>query len=245
MDFDDFIERTNRADCLNELFCLLVEAAECAGFDQLAYGALTHTELLRLVDRPKPAIALNYPSHWQNYYVEHNYRYIDPVVIYAPFIAGPFLWDQLAIRYDLNRKQLQLLNEAREAGLKNGITVPLHGPSGKVAVVSFASRFDDANPQAELNRLNALASQFHVVFTNLAHGLQNSVKTVDLSSREKECLNWVAHGKTSWEIGVILDINPNTVDYHIKNAMNKLDATNRIAAVFKAIRLGLIDPPHL
>ena len=184
-------------------------------------------------------------SHWQNYYVEHNYRYIDPVVIYAPFIAGPFLWDQLAVRYDLNRKQLQLLNEAREAGLKNGITVPLHGPSGKVAVVSFASRFDDANPQAQLNRLNALASQFHVVFTNLAHGLQNSVKTVQLSSREKDCLNWVAHGKTSWEISVILDINPNTVDYHIKNAMNKLDVTNRISAVFKAIRLGLIDPPHL
>jgi DNA-binding CsgD family transcriptional regulator len=245
MDFDDFIDRTNKSDCLNELFGLLVEAAECSGFDQLAYGALTYTELPRLVDRPKPAIALNYPRHWQNHYVEHNYRYIDPVVIYAPFIAGPFLWDQLIIRYDLNRKQLQLLNEAREAGLKNGITVPLHGPSGKVAVVSFASRFDDANPQAQLNRLNALASQFHVAFTNLAHGLQTGVKTVDLSSREKDCLNWVAHGKTSWEIGVILDINPNTVDYHIKNAMNKLDATNRIAAVFKAIRLGLIDPPNL
>ena len=244
MDLDDFIERTNKTDSLTKLFCLLVEAAECTGFDQLAYGALTHTELPRLVDRPKPAIALNYPIYWQNYYVEHNYRYIDPVVIYAPFIAGPFLWDRLAIRYDLNRKQLQLLNEAREAGLKNGITVPLHGPSGKVAVVSFASQFDDANPKAQISRLNALASHFHVVFTNLAHGLQSNAKAVDLSPREKDCLNWVAHGKTSWEIGVILDINRNTVDFHIKNAMNKLDATNRIAAVFKAIRLGIIDPPH-
>jgi DNA-binding CsgD family transcriptional regulator len=245
MDFDDFVERTNNTNCLNKLFCLLVEAAEYTGFGQLAYGALTHAELPRLVDHPKPAIALNYPSHWQNHYMEHNYRYIDPVVIYAPFISGPFLWDQLAIRYNLNRKQLQLLNEAREAGLKNGITVPLHGPSGKVAVVSFASRFDDADPRAQLGRLNALASQFHVVFTNLAHGLQSNVKAVNLSSREKDCLNWVAHGKTSWEISVILDINRNTVDFHIKNAMNKLEATNRIAAVFKAIRLGLIDPPHL
>jgi len=245
MDFDEFIERTSKAHCLNKLFCLLVEAAECTGFDQLAYGALTHSELPRLVDRPKPAIALNFPDHWQKYYMEHNYRYIDPVVIYAPFISGPFLWERLAIRYDLNRKQLQLLNEAREAGLKNGVSVPLHGPSGKVAVVSFASQFDDANPQAQLSRLNALASQFHVVFTSLAQGLQNNVRQVRLSPREKDCLNWVAHGKTSWEIGVILDINRNTVDFHIKNAMNKLDATNRIAAVFKAIRLGIIDPPHL
>jgi len=245
MDFDDFIERTNKTERLDKLFCLLVEAAEVTGFDQLAYGAVTHTELPRLVDRPKPAIALNYPSYWQNYYMEHNYRYIDPVVVYAPFIAGPFLWDSLVVRYDLNRKQLQLLNEAREAGLKNGITVPLHGPSGKLAVVSFASRFDDANPRAQLSRLNALASQFHVVFTTLAHGLQSNVKAVDLSARERDCLNWVAHGKTSWEISVILDINPNTVDFHIKNAMNKLDATNRIAAVFKAIRLGIIDPPRL
>lgn len=245
MDFASFIERTNKADSLNELFCLLVEAATDTGFDQLAYGALTHTELLRLVDRPKPAVALNYPSYWQNHYVEHNYRHIDPVVVYAPFIAGPFLWDRLAVRYDLNRKQLLLLNEAREAGLRNGITVPLHGPSGRLAVVSFASQFDDADPQAQLSHLNALALQFHIAFTALALGLQSIPQTVELSSREKDCLNWVAHGKTSWEISVILNINHNTVDFHIKNAMSKLEATNRIAAVFKAIRLGLIDPPQL
>jgi DNA-binding CsgD family transcriptional regulator len=245
MEFANFIELTNKADCLNKLFCLLVKAAEHTGFDQLAYGAVTHTELLRLVDRPKPAIALNFPNHWRNHYIERNYRHIDPILIYAPFIEGPFLWDRLAIRYDLSRNQLQLLNEAREAGLKNGITVPLHGPSGRVAVVSFASQFDDANPQAQLSRLNALASQFHFVFTNLAHGLQSNPNIVELSPRERDCLNWVAHGKTSWEIGVILEINNNTVDFHIKNAMNKLEATSRIVAVFKAIRLGLIDPPQL
>jgi DNA-binding CsgD family transcriptional regulator len=245
MDFADFIERSNRANCLSKLFCVLVDAARETGFDRLAFGSLTHSESLRLVDHPKPAVALNYPYEWQNHYIERNYRHVDPVIICTPFIAVPFLWDWLAIRYTLNRKQLQFLNEAREAGLKNGISIPLHGPSGRVAVVSFASQFDDADPRAQISYLNALASQFHIVFTNLARGSENNIQAINLSTREKDCLAWSAHGKTSWEISIILGISHNTVDFHIKNAMSKLEVTSRMAAVFKAIRSGLIDLPQL
>ncbi|WP_314963972.1 LuxR C-terminal-related transcriptional regulator [Bradyrhizobium lupini] len=65
-------------------------------------------------------------------------------------------------------------------------------------------------------------------------------QAVVLSAREKECLRWVEEGKSSWEIGGILRISQNTVDFHIKNAMRKLDVTTRIQCAIKARRLGLL-----
>lgn len=66
-----------------------------------------------------------------------------------------------------------------------------------------------------------------------------------LSSREIECLTWVAHGKTDHEISIILGRSHAGVRYHITRTCAKLDAVNRTHAVFRAVQLGYISltPP--
>jgi LuxR family transcriptional regulator, quorum-sensing system regulator CviR len=64
---------------------------------------------------------------------------------------------------------------------------------------------------------------------------------VRLSRRELEVLNLLKFGKTSWDISKILGISERTVNYHIGNIMSKLDAINRIQAVYEAVNLDLID----
>ncbi|MGY4627005.1 helix-turn-helix domain-containing protein [Bradyrhizobium sp. USDA 4486] len=66
-------------------------------------------------------------------------------------------------------------------------------------------------------------------------------KEVVLSERERQCLRWVEEGKSSWAIGVILKVSENTVNFHIKNAMRKLEASSRIQCVVKARRYRLIE----
>lgn len=66
-------------------------------------------------------------------------------------------------------------------------------------------------------------------------------ETPPLSPREKECMLWTAKGKSSWEIGQILGISANTVNFHIKNAMKKLDTVSRTSAAIKSIKTGIID----
>jgi DNA-binding CsgD family transcriptional regulator len=248
----DFIERSSGIASPQELFELLVEAARDEGYDQLAYGALTYREP-QLAEHPSPAIALNYSEQWQSRYAERRYNEVDPVVAFTPRIARPFLWERLRDR--LTHRQELVMNEAHEAGLRNGISVPLHGPWARVAVVSFASGFDDADPHACLSHFNALASLFHVAFTAIVHGpeldaaaIANDPETnppaIALSQRERDCLNWTAQGKSSWDIGMILAISENTVNFHVKNAMRKLGSTSRIVAVLKAVRLGLISIPQ-
>jgi DNA-binding response OmpR family regulator len=63
---------------------------------------------------------------------------------------------------------------------------------------------------------------------------------VGLNARETETLTWAARGKTSAEIASIIGLAKRTVDFHIDNARNKLDASTRVHAVVKAAAGGLI-----
>ena len=60
-----------------------------------------------------------------------------------------------------------------------------------------------------------------------------------LSARERECLLWVSMGKTAWETASILGLSQRTVEYHLKNAIRKLGAVNKVHACALAIRQGL------
>src|SRR5262249_13043250 len=245
MQICEFIDRSERTSNLQELFGLLVRAAGDVGFDQVAYGALTYRESPHVTSHQPPAVALNYPAAWQERYFARRYHVFDPVVTHARYIPRPFAWAQLSARFELSRMQRRVLDEAADAGLKNGVSVALHGPWGRVAVVSFASQFANADSISHFNYFNLLASQFHVAFDARAQKLRGkAAETVHLSQREKECLRWTAQGKSSWDIGMILGISESTVAFHAKNAMRKLGTASRTVAVLRAIRLNLIDLPY-
>ncbi|RWQ32896.1 helix-turn-helix transcriptional regulator [Mesorhizobium sp.] len=63
-----------------------------------------------------------------------------------------------------------------------------------------------------------------------------------LSLRERECIQWISRGKSSWETGKIMGISPNTVNFHLKNVKHKLDVSSRTHAAIKAVSLGIIEP---
>ncbi|WP_333681947.1 LuxR C-terminal-related transcriptional regulator [Dyella sp.] len=61
-----------------------------------------------------------------------------------------------------------------------------------------------------------------------------------LSRREREILQWVAYGKTSYEISIIVGLSERTVNFHVAGAIAKLNAANRTHAAVKAALMGLI-----
>lgn len=73
-------------------------------------------------------------------------------------------------------------------------------------------------------------------------GGQTDPERAPLSHRETECLTWVSRGKSSSDIGAILDLSPRTVDSYLEKACAKLRVRTRIEAVALAVRDGLIDP---
>ena len=69
---------------------------------------------------------------------------------------------------------------------------------------------------------------------------KNKIKTY-LTSREKEMITWLKHGKSNWDIAGILNIKERTVKFHISNILKKLNAANRTHAVTIAIEEELIE----
>lgn len=63
---------------------------------------------------------------------------------------------------------------------------------------------------------------------------------VRLSERERECLLWVSVGKTAWETAAILGRSQRTVEFHLTNAIRKLNAANKVHAAAIAIRNGIL-----
>jgi DNA-binding CsgD family transcriptional regulator len=64
-----------------------------------------------------------------------------------------------------------------------------------------------------------------------------------ITNRQRECLRWIAAGKTRKDIAAILSISYETVREHLENALHRLDCATTAQAAVKAYRLGLIDVP--
>ncbi|WP_259695981.1 helix-turn-helix transcriptional regulator [Pseudomonas frederiksbergensis] len=68
-------------------------------------------------------------------------------------------------------------------------------------------------------------------------------KAITLTSREREVLQWSAVGKSSWEIGQIVNCTEAGVNYHFCNIRRKFGVSSRWSAVVKALGQGLIHMP--
>jgi LuxR family quorum-sensing system transcriptional regulator CciR len=56
-----------------------------------------------------------------------------------------------------------------------------------------------------------------------------------------ECLIWASRGKSSADIGAILQLSARTVDSYLEKVCFKLRVRTRIEAVALAVRTGLIE----
>jgi transcriptional regulator EpsA len=73
-------------------------------------------------------------------------------------------------------------------------------------------------------------------------GATKPAKTGLLTPREQQILQWIYHGKSNIEIGMILEISPLTVKNHVQKTLRKLNVLNRTQAVGKALALRLVNP---
>jgi len=162
----------------------------------------------------------------------------------------------LALRYDLLTAELGLrrgdsgpaaeqlaavLGEASELGFKRSVadhcseallenlakhkaSATLPGPARRL--LAFVQAESNLRVRSEVRRPSALAGSSRTVFSVL-------------TSREIEILTGVAAAHSNKEIASRLRLMPETVKWHMKNIMKKLNAENRAQAVQHAVELGL------
>ena len=217
-------------------FCRLYE------FDNFIYGARIPTSF----SKPYFIYISGYPREWREIYNSERYVRIDPTVHYCANHITPVTWDRLRQQSRENAPVREFFGEASGFGLVSGVSFPVHSARGESAMLSLSSAERQVSAQ---NRIRETIP-FGQMFTAYLHEAVRRVfskeilplTNVRLTAREQQCLLWCAEGKTTWETSQILGISERTVIYHIQNATEKLNVSNRSQAIARAVAMGLITP---
>jgi LuxR family transcriptional regulator, quorum-sensing system regulator BjaR1 len=228
LDFVDAVERLSAPGVI-ELFETEIKAC---GFHAYIMAGL-----------PQPGTALadltvanGWPREWFEVYTHENFSVMDPVPRFGASTVQPFEWSEARYDKDEDPAAHLVMTRAKEFRLMDGYCIPMHYDEGG-AVISLATEHLNLDPVAK-NALQLIGVYTHNRIRSLARPQQERRDL--LTDREREVLRWVAGGKTSWEISVILKISERTVKFHLVEASRKLNAVNRTSAVAKALARGLI-----
>lgn len=212
----------------------LSKAVRELGFDYCAYGMRMPLPL----SNPKMFMLNNYATDWQERYVKENYLAIDPTVAHGMRSVLPLVWtDRLFADCP------QFWEDANAHGLRVGWAQSSYDARGIGGLLTLA-RSADALSGAELResapKMSWLVQVAHEGMTRLLSEKTVSDVPAALTLREIEVLRWTADGKTSSEVGQIMNISERTVNFHVSNSIEKLGTTNKTAAVIKAAMLRLL-----
>lgn len=237
-----FINRLNTTDSLDEIQAACSVFFAEFGFEKFIYGVRIPTSFTD----PDVYTVNGYPEEWRTRYVEANYIAVDPTVTYCSQNILPLDWADLQPLEQGNPDIRKFMDEARNFGLRQGISFPLHGSYGEFAMLSLA-----CSDQREvfIQKMQAVLPVAQLCFVYLHEAVIRVVGSVEtaskerrLTAREKECLLWVADGKTSWEIAQILKVSESTVISSLQSAKKKMNASNRQHTVARAVVKRLIAP---
>lgn len=113
-----------------------------------------------------------------------------------------------------------------------------------VAAGASAYIAKDADRDEICETLIRVAEGEHVVGSELQEQLLKAIQQQEgsvLSPRERQILSLVAEGNTTPQIGKALHVSPATVKTHLQHIFEKLDVSDRAAAVAEAMRRGLLS----
>lgn len=231
----DFSNWNNVTQCgsPSEIFKAIVDNSKILGFDFLYYET-TNIPNLTFIGDPN-SNAREWTRHYKTIITEidtHSQRR-------RPLC--PLIWG-LARRHQLENDRL--LRHARVLGIEAAVTVPIYFGATITSIFTFEARElkSDANLPADIIEIFVPMLHFSQHCLQIIHQKETETKRkLTLTNREIECLRWVAAGKSSWETGQILRCTERTVNFHINNAMRKLNVSKRPMAVAAALGLGVLE----
>ena len=232
---DRFLGDLGSADTLASVMTTLVE--------QSGFSSFTHVGLRGFspMQNQPPYVTTVKPS-WEQHYQTHELAHRDPSLSKCLTGTVPVKFTDLDPS-SLPKEHLATMSAAEDFKMNLGISIPVHGPNNSLSVLSIYHdgnhrTFKDATQMVPILTMAALHVHEHLMTQS-----QSPVPPpTSLTERELECLVWTAHGKTSWEISMILKVSERTVKFHLNNVMRKLGVHSRTHAVARAVSLGLTQP---
>lgn len=238
--FNTMQRHFGRIEALDDIGDILRYAANVCLEQKVVRYSYHFTPLFDAANSPRTVvIAEGYDPDWLAQYEQADFRACDPIPQRTMAHGAMLTWHD-AMKIGANTPaNIRYFEAMRENGLIHGFGIPLFGPRGRDAYASFD--FDkpvsDVDPQA-LGLVRTVPQAAHQRVCVL---LEAAKVRPELSEREQEVIEWVSRGKSLSAIATILDLSPDTVKTYTKRIYAKLDASDRVGATVKALKLGLVN----
>ncbi len=238
---EEFIDTTQACSDDETLFRQFDIFVGAYGVDVSSYHIVA--EQLRAIPIEIGLIRETFPTDWLEHYLEQSYAEIDPMIQQSRREARPFHWFEVDKRLNLNPRQKAFLEDLRQAGMTDGLAIPVFGPKGTMAYFGLGTVNDTLQvTEADKMELQFACLQTHNRYMDLSNIADETMPIKRLSPRESEVLSLVAAGLSNNFIADELGISENTVDTMLRRVFAKLNVNNRISAVLRGIGSGLILP---
>lgn len=230
----ELVEAARRCSDISDFNQLICSLGALVSFDKAACG-IARFNAAGEMDARK-IVNISYPEEWLSMYEERGFATVDPVVKAHFSDCYSKIWSDSYSRWG---RPVQFVSLAEDFGIGDGYTFGALSATDSTATI-FSLCVNRSPVQRALAILDFIGPHFHEAFRRVV-SLPPSPLPFPLTAREREIIQWIAKGKNTWEISVILGISERTVKFHVSLAMQKLDAVTRAHAVAVAITRGIIS----
>jgi LuxR family quorum sensing-dependent transcriptional regulator len=230
----DTIDKISGLTLVPQIAGALTDAAAQFGFSALGINSLPSPG----EDADPFILTESTPEGFRELYIAERFYAADHICRHARTAYEPFRYSEAPYGRTESRGHQRFMQALASFGMDRGLIVPIGRPANIPACLWLAGK----NP--DLDDESMLATQIICLFAAskahaLAHASDRGARS-SLTPREREVLQWIAAGKTSWEISVISGLTERAINKIIADAMIKLNAVTRAQAVVNAIRNGAI-----
>jgi LuxR family quorum-sensing system transcriptional regulator CciR len=218
-----------------------LSAAAGAIFTDMALPSFALARFFKRTGEPDVAILDGeFHKEWSQRYLANRYVDVSQIAREMTATAAPYSWGDVMDRPDISEAQKRVRNEAGSMGLEDGLFTPIAWPDGSYVAVAVAGRSRDlADPM--VRTWTEILSSYYGCEARRFLARPAAAAGVRLSPRQRECLIWVRHGKSSGMISEILGLSVQTVDDHISEACRKFGVRTRTQAAVEATLAGMIE----
>lgn len=235
----EFVSCMGETENLDELVSLFDDL-----IGEFGYEYFRCAEVVRRNDPLDPYVAFGEISEdWCERYKEQKYVFSDSTVQLGLQSKYPFAWSDVQKKKRISSVAKRIFEEAEiEFGYRDGLVVPIHLDNGSVSMFSIIGEAPDISDPVRRG-LGMAAVFMHSKARNFVMEeaeIASNKAPVSVSKRQLDCIQWVAEGKSDWEISRILGISESTVHNHIEAAKKGFAVNTRVQAVVEAARRRLL-----
>jgi len=240
------LQRIAEAQTIDAAWALATDYFAGLGFSRVNYG-FTRFRHARTIGDPDDALFLTTcDADYAQRYFRGGFYARTPVFRWAERNSGACTWKWVKEAYEAGRlspEEAEAVRQNVTMGVTAGISVSFPEVSarakGALGLIADPGLSHDDVERLWAERQEEIQTVAHMMHLRIVQ-LPQLTRHRALSPRQREALEWVADGKTTQDVALLMGVSPAMVEKHLRLAREALAVETTAQAVAKGALLNMI-----